>query len=41
MQDSWLPTLITETPEQGFEALLLSRKAVGKIQPDENIRKML
>ena len=28
MQDSWLPTLITETPEQGFElALLLSRKA--------------
>lgn len=42
MQNSWLPTLITETPEQGFElALLLSRKAVGKIQPDENIRKML
>ena len=28
MQESWLPTLITETPEQGFElALLLSRKA--------------
>ncbi|MDD2427594.1 MAG: hexameric tyrosine-coordinated heme protein [Eubacteriales bacterium] len=40
--DTWLPTLITETPQKGYElALLLSRKAVGMIQPDENIRKML
>lgn len=42
MNESWLPTLITETPEEGYElALLLSRKAVGMIQPDENIKKML
>ncbi|NLC25799.1 MAG: peroxidase [Fastidiosipila sp.] len=42
MSESWLPTLKTETPEQGYElALLLSRKAVGMIQPDENIKKML
>ena len=36
---SWLPTLITDTPEEGFEiALTLSRKAVGKTQPDHDIR---
>ena len=42
MQESWLPTLLTDTPEQGYElALKLSRKAVGMIQPDENVRKVL
>ena len=39
---SWLPTLITETPEQGFEiALKLSRIAVKKTQPDDAIRSRL
>lgn len=39
---SWLPTLITETPEQGFEiALKLSRIAVKKTQPDDAIRTRL
>jgi len=39
---SWLPTLITETPEQGFEiALKLSRIAVKKTQPDDAIRARL
>ena len=29
-QDTWLPTLITETPEEGYElAVVLTRKAVG------------
>ncbi|NLC40614.1 MAG: peroxidase [Clostridiaceae bacterium] len=42
MNGSWLPTLITDTPQEGYElAVLLSRKAVGMIQPDENIKKML
>ena len=39
---SWLPTLITETPEQGFEiALKLSRIAVKKTQPDDAVRSRL
>lgn len=38
----WLPTLITNTPEEGFNlAVTLARKAVGMIQPDENIRQIL
>ncbi len=29
MADTWLPTLITDTPQQGFElAITLSRKGV-------------
>jgi len=36
---SWLPTLKTDTPEQGFElAVKLSRMAVKMTQPDEEIR---
>lgn len=39
---SWLPSLQTATPEEGFElALKLSRKAVGMTQPDEEVRKQL
>lgn len=39
---SWLPTLTTETPEQGFDlAIKLSRMAVKKTQPDETIRAQL
>ncbi|HZJ91126.1 MAG: peroxidase [Clostridiaceae bacterium] len=42
MNGSWLPTLITDTPQEGYElAVLLSRKAVGMIQPDENVKKLL
>lgn len=40
--DSWLPTLITDTPEKGYElAVSLARKAVGMTQPDPEIRKKL
>ncbi len=36
---SWLPTLITETPEEGFDlAIKLSRMAVKKTQPDDDAR---
>ncbi|MCH4825223.1 hexameric tyrosine-coordinated heme protein [Planococcus halocryophilus] len=41
-QQSWLPTLKTNTAEEGYElAVKLARKAVGMTQPDENIRKKL
>lgn len=36
---SWLPSLITETPEDGYElAIKLSRMAVKKTQPDDGAR---
>ncbi|GHF07482.1 hypothetical protein GCM10016455_30650 [Aliiroseovarius zhejiangensis] len=36
---SWLPSLITETPEQGYElAVKLSRVAVKMTQPDDDAR---
>lgn len=39
---SWLPTLITKIPEEGYEvAMKLSRMAVKKTQPDEDARKAL
>lgn len=39
---SWLPSLITETPEQGFDvAITLSRMGVKKVQPDDDIRHKL
>ena len=39
---SWLPSLETETPEEGFElAIKLSRMGVKKAQPDDEIRKAL
>lgn len=41
-EESWLPTLKTETPEEGYKlAVKLARKAVGMTQPDENVRKKL
>ncbi len=39
---SWLPTLITTTPEEGFDlAIKLSRMAVKKTQPDDDVRSRL
>jgi len=36
---TWLPTLQTETPEEGYElAIKLSRMAVKMTQPDDNAR---
>ncbi|MFA3918402.1 hexameric tyrosine-coordinated heme protein [Ruegeria hyattellae] len=36
---SWLPSLQTETPEEGFDlAIKLSRMAVKKTQPDDAAR---
>lgn len=41
-EESWLPTLKTETPEEGYKlAVKLARKAVGMTQPDEKVRKKL
>lgn len=41
-EESWLPTLKTDTPEEGYNlAVKLARKAVGLTQPDENVRKKL
>ena len=35
MADTWLPSLITETPQQGIElAITLSRRGVKYTQPD-------
>mgnify|MGYP000243988563 CR=1 FL=1 len=35
--DSWLPSLITETPQEGFElAITLSRKGVTSTQSDKD-----
>lgn len=40
--ESWLPSLITDTPEEGYDlAVTLARKAVGMIQPDPEIKKRL
>jgi hypothetical protein len=37
--DTWLPTLITESPELGYDlAIKLSRVAVKKTQPSEAVR---
>lgn len=37
-QESWLPTLITETPEQGFDlALTMARRAVTTTQTDKEV----
>lgn len=38
----WLESLITETPQEGFElAITLSRKGVGYVQKDEEVKKKL
>ncbi|MGO7866667.1 hexameric tyrosine-coordinated heme protein [Rhizobium ruizarguesonis] len=42
MSDPWLPSLITETPQVGFElAIKLSRMGVKMTQPSDEIRKKL
>jgi hypothetical protein len=42
MADPWLPTLITPTPEAGFElALKLSRLGVKFTQPSAEVRERL
>lgn len=39
MTDSWLPTLLTDTPEAGYAlAVKLSRTAVKLTQPSAEIR---
>jgi len=39
---TWLPTLKTATPQEGYElALTLARKAVGLTQPDPAVRDKL
>ncbi|PWW47956.1 hexameric tyrosine-coordinated heme protein [Melaminivora alkalimesophila] len=38
MADTWLTSLITETPQQGFElAITLSRRGVKYTQPDAEV----
>ncbi len=38
MSDTWLPTLITKTPQEGFElAITLSRRGVKYTQPNPEI----
>ena len=38
----WLESLITDTPQDGYElAITLSRKGVGYIQPDPEVKKRL
>nr|WP_298413679.1 hexameric tyrosine-coordinated heme protein [uncultured Halomonas sp.] len=40
--DTWLPSLITDTPQEGFAlAVTLSQKGVGTTQPDTSVRKAL
>ncbi|MCC6379255.1 MAG: hexameric tyrosine-coordinated heme protein [Burkholderiales bacterium] len=42
MADTWLTTLITDTPQAGFElAITLSRRGVKYTQPDTDVLKSL
>ena len=42
MADAWLTSLITATPQEGFElAVTLSRRGVKYTQPDVNVLKEL
>lgn len=42
MSDPWLPSLLTPTPQAGFElAISLARHSIKAIQPDEKIRGVL
>jgi hypothetical protein len=39
---SWLPSLITDSPEEGYDlAIKLSRMGVKKTQPNDEIRMQL
>ena len=41
-REVWLPSLVTETPQEGFElAVKLSRMGVKTTQPDVEVRKRL
>jgi hypothetical protein len=41
-KDTWLPSLITKTPQEGFElALTISRKGVTSVQKDKEILQAL
>jgi hypothetical protein len=38
--DTWLPSLMTDTPQEGFAlAVTLSQKGVATTQPDAEVRK--
>lgn len=42
MSDTWLPSLITSSPQEGFElAITLSRRGVKYTQPDMDVLKRL
>ncbi|MCA8867810.1 MAG: hexameric tyrosine-coordinated heme protein [Rhodobacteraceae bacterium] len=42
MSDNWLPSLITDTPAEGYElAVKLSRVAIKLIQPDAAKREQM
>ena len=42
MSDQWLTTLITETPQEGFElAITMSRRGVKYTQPDPEVLQKL
>ncbi len=42
MADAWLSSLITKTPQEGFElAITLSRRGVKYTQPDVEVLKKL
>lgn len=42
MADAWLNTLITDTPQAGFElAITMSRRGVKYTQPDVDVLKKL
>lgn len=42
MSETWLPSLITATPQEGYElAITLSRHAVRYTQPDPEMLKKL
>lgn len=37
-EETWLPSLITETPQEGFElAVMLARRGVATTQPDRDV----
>ena len=41
-EEAWLPTLITDTPQEGFGlAVTLARKGVGVTQPDAEVLREL
>jgi len=42
MSETWLPTMMTSSPQEGYElAVKLSRMAVKLTQPDDSVRQKL